>query len=330
MIRYFLIFLILFVIIHSDTNAQDSISPPDPNVPTKVFVSMILNNISDINAATQIMKTDVFFRVRWNDPRLAHKSGHRTIKNIDEIWDPWLTFSNRLNITKAFPEIVTVLNDGTVIYMQRVYGDFSQDFHLKDFPFDRQIFKIGMVAIGLSASEVEILPDSESESGISERFILPDWKILDWKYDNSSYSYLKTSPPLPSISFMFTAKRQGGFYILIYVIPLILIIMMSWMVFWLGPKLAAPQIAVATTSMLTLIAYRFVVSGNLPKISYMTRMDIFVLCSSILIFFTLINAVITTTLASRGDEKTALKIDFHCRWIFPLLYVIVCLVAFTP
>jgi hypothetical protein len=81
--------------------------------------------------------------------------------------------------------------------------------------------------------------------------------------------------------------------------------------------------------MLTLIAYRFVVSGSLPKISYMTRMDIFVLGSSILIFVTLLQSVITASLSSKGNETLAAKMDKQCRWVFPLLYIIVCLIAFV-
>ncbi|MEZ4690110.1 MAG: hypothetical protein R3A12_07965 [Ignavibacteria bacterium] len=52
-------------------------------------------------------------------------------------------------------------------------------------------------------------------------------------------------------------KRESGYYLLIFMIPLILIIMMSLMAFWLPSNLSASQITVGTTSMLTLIAYRF-------------------------------------------------------------------------
>ena len=53
----------------------------------------------------------------------------------------------------------------------------------------------------------------------------------------------------------FEAHRLLGFYIWKVMIPLVLIVFMSWTVFWIDPVHVAAQIGVATTSMLTFIAY---------------------------------------------------------------------------
>jgi hypothetical protein len=322
-----LTFLLILFTLTSEIRAQEGITPPDSAGVTKIYISLVVNNINDINSASEIMKADLFLTARWKDPRLAHKSKGRIVSKLENMWDPMLTISNRLNITKGFPDEVTILSDGTVVYMQRIFGDFSEDFQLKDFPFDTQKLFIRLTAIGFSASEVELLPDSTYPSGISDKFTLPDWKIVEWNFDNAPYTYLKDGPLMPALTFTFHAKRESGFYVLIFIIPLILIILMSWMVFWLDPKLLASQITVATTSMLTLITYRFVVSAHLPKISYMTTMDQIVLGSSVLIFFTLISAVVTSSLSSMGKEAFAKKIDLRLRWIFPVLYAIVIITA---
>jgi hypothetical protein len=49
------------------------------------------------------------------------------------------------------------------------------------------------------------------------------------------------------------------------ILPLILIVAMSWIVFWIDPEESGIQISVAITTMLTLIAYRFAVGADLPK-----------------------------------------------------------------
>ncbi|MEZ4823529.1 MAG: hypothetical protein R2942_14450 [Ignavibacteria bacterium] len=59
----------------------------------------------------------------------------------------------------------------------------------------------------------------------------------------------------------------------------------------------------------------------------MTRMDVFILGSSILIFLTLLESVLTSTLANKGQIELAQKIDTKCRWIFPVLYVMIALYA---
>ena len=59
--------------------------------------------------------------------------------------------------------------------------------------------------------------------------------------------------------FEFTASRNVQHYILKVILLLVLIVIMSWSVFWLDPIHSSSQINIAIASMLTLIAYRFAV-----------------------------------------------------------------------
>jgi hypothetical protein len=95
---------------------------------------------------------------------------------------------------------------------------------------------------------------------------------------------------------------------------------MSWIVFWLNPSEAGTQISVAITSMLTLIAYRFLLGSLLPPVSYMTQMDYFILGSTALVFTAFIESAITVRLAATQRETLATKIDAWCRWIFPISF----------
>ena len=61
--------------------------------------------------------------------------------------------------------------------------------------------------------------------------------------------------------------------------------------------------------MLTLIAYHFALSGFLPRISYLTRADSFLLWSLILVFTALMEATATAALVNFGKEALALKMD---------------------
>jgi Neurotransmitter-gated ion-channel transmembrane region len=95
---------------------------------------------------------------------------------------------------------------------------------------------------------------------------------------------------------------------------------MSWTVFWIDPVHSNAQISVAVTSMLTLIAYRFAVDSQLPRLPYMTRLDSFIFASTVLVFFSLIEVLITTILENRQQTARAKKIDRYCRIIFPALF----------
>jgi cadmium resistance protein CadD (predicted permease) len=87
-------------------------------------------------------------------------------------------------------------------------------------------------------------------------------------------------------------------------------------------------VTVAITSMLTLIAYRFAVGADVPKLPYLTLLDRFILASSILVFLCFVEVVVTTTLALRNRGDAAHAIDRRARWIFPSAFSLLATVIF--
>jgi cadmium resistance protein CadD (predicted permease) len=127
---------------------------------------------------------------------------------------------------------------------------------------------------------------------------------------------------LAAFTFEFSATRNAQHFVIKVMVPLLLIVMMSWAVFWIEPNDANTQMAVAVTAMLTLIAYRFAVDADVPKLPYLTRLDAFILMSSLLVFLSMIEVLVTTKFANRDRLGLAHTIDRRCRWIFPLIFAI--------
>jgi len=218
---------------------------------------------------------------------------------------------------------VEVDPDGTVIYRQRVWGQFSQKLGLKDFPFDQQVFTLRFVATGYSVKEVEFVRAPERLSGIAKTLSLADWKIVDWNV--RPQKVVGTT----GYVFTFTAERESNYFIIKIILPLLLVVAMSWVVFWIDPMQSGTQVSVAITAMLTLIAYRFAVGIELPKVSYLTRMDILIMGSTLIVFSSLIEVIITSALANQERLEQARRIDTWCRVLFPLIFFLVAVYAFV-
>src|SRR5205814_6558167 len=114
------------------------------------------------------------------------------------------------------------------------------------------------------------------------------------------------------------------------ILPLILIVMMSYAVFCLKKKTSNSQISIAVTSMLTLIAYRFAVDSQLPRLPYMTRLDALFLTSTLLVFFSLVEVLATTILDNNRQTERAKKLDRYCRVIFPAVFLLASIIIFMP
>jgi len=107
--------------------------------------------------------------------------------------------------------------------------------------------------------------------------------------------------------------------------PLTIIIFMSWAVFWIDPTQIAVQVGIATTAILTLIAFLFSLEARLPRISYLTSIDFFIFGSLTLVFLAFLQAILTCSLGFQGNVALARRIDRWSRWVFPLSFALVIL-----
>ncbi len=117
--------------------------------------------------------------------------------------------------------------------------------------------------------------------------------------------------------FEFVAKRYFSYFIWQAAMPLILIVMMSWVPLWVDPEKGELQFAIAGSAVLTLIAFRFTLASMLPPLPYLTRMDLVTISSTILVFGAFLQVVITSLLARGDGVRLARWIDRVCRVLFP-------------
>jgi hypothetical protein len=98
---------------------------------------------------------------------------------------------------------------------------------------------------------------------------------------------------------------------------------MSWVAFWVERDNVSVRIGVATSSIFTLIAYRFVLANLLPRLPYMTRLDYFTVGSTLLVFVALIVVVVTSCLVAhnKNDVKAA-RVDVSARVVFPATFIL--------
>jgi len=285
--------------------------------PVKVYVTIFIIDVDEINSASQNFDANVYIQYRWRDQRLAHKGSKSIVRPLDEIWNPLIQILNQQSIQQTFARRVEVFSDGRVVYRQRAWGTFSQPLQLRDFPFDEQTIRIDLVAAGYSPEDLSLTIDNGS--GIAPVLSIPDWSVLDWRTQSGVIETGPENTPVSTASLVVDLKRHPGFFIVKVLLPLVLIVLMSWTVFWINPQNAGPQISISVTAILTLIAFLFSMSSMLPRLPMLTRLDWFVMYSTFLVFFSLIEAVYTIRLANSGDLEKALLADRVARWIFPLL-----------
>lgn len=305
-----------------------AVPPSETGKPVEVRVSMVLIDLDEINSADQNFAANFYYELRWRDFRLAHDKPGPIIAPLSSVWHPDIQIVNQQKIFRTIAERVDIHPNGEVVYRQRVWGHFSQPLDLQEFPLDRQTFELQLASSRFTVEEVRLIEDPDLPSGIADKFSLADWDVLSWSTAAGTYAPFKDALPVPMLSLSLDVDRKINYYTMQFILPLIFIVAMSWIAFWVHPSESGTQFSVGVTSMLTLIAYRFAAAGQLPKISYMTRMDFFIFFATVLVFLTLIEVLVTASLTNSNRVTLAETMDRWSRILFPIAFVILSVIAF--
>jgi hypothetical protein len=299
--------------------------------PTVIKVGLFVIDIDEIDDVHQRFSVDMFVSARWKDPRLAlpeaEREGQVRFMSLDEIWTPRVLFINNRGLTSQLREGVKVDDLGNVTFQNRLSGELAADLEFLEFPFDKQRLPIHIVSYEYSTDEMLFSTDSVFLAQ-SEAFSIEGWDLRQLEPEIGVFELPSTGIELPRLTYTIEAERDSDYYVLTMLVPMSLIIFMAWTVFWIQPNIVPPRIAISTASIFSLIALGVSIRLGLPKVSYLTRADVFVLGCTLLVFIALGVAVLGSRWANSDRMELALKTNAIARWLYLLLFMVVTFAAF--
>jgi hypothetical protein len=318
-------------------NASDVISgkatPNSQNVlrlPTEVQAGLKLQQIVAIDPSNEIMTAVGTIKLAWKDPRLAFSPDEcncqvkeYTENNFNQFltetggdW-PDFTFFNQQGNRWALNRIVDVLPDGNVTYLERFSTNFQLNFDFAPYPFDTENFYIH--ADMLYPEDRYVMVPMEGFSEIDpehgeDEFILKD-------FDTSVSSVVSSSAyPTSRFTFHFSAPRYLMYYVFRIFVPILLIISVSYITFFL--KDYTKRIEVATGNLLLFIAFSWSLAEEYPRMGYLTFMDVIMAITFVINTLVVIYNVYLKWLEMHDQGKKADRIDQVADWVYPLGYAV--------
>jgi hypothetical protein len=299
---------------------------------TEVTMGVFLVDIDEIDDVSQRFNVDVFVNIAWQDPRLAlpaeEQAGQIRLFPMSSVWNPRGMIVNDRGLSPKLPLVVHVDALGNVVYRQRFYGELAVDLDLKDFPFDTQQLPIDVISYQYNPDEVRFSANSRIAADV-EAFSVEGWSFRLLEPNIGEYSVPAVGVVRPRITFALEVQRNAQYYLLTMFLPMSLIVFMGWTAFWIQPNVVPPRIAISTASIFSLIAFGFSIRLSLPRVSYVTRADIFVIGCTLLVFLALGAAVIGSRWASADKMEQAMRLNAVIRWAYVALFVVVAAAAVT-
>ena len=112
---------------------------------------------------------------------------------------------------------------------------------------------------------------------------------------------------------------SGGFWRVL--IPLTLLVLASWTVFWFEPTNLQPQISTSLAILLSFVTFNYAIDFSLPKVAYLTFIDRYILTSfAFVLSVTFAVAILHVVLRKMGVER-ATRLQSQARWAFPAAYL---------
>jgi len=291
-------------------------------VPAELGVYVVdVMSLDERNGTFQI-ELDIISR--WRDPERAFVGdgprllvGDAAIAELQGSWWPALTAINKVGNPSDGLIRLTTNPDGTMVVRARMLMELRALLDFREFPFDTQVLLVRVESLMRPSTNLS-LSSAEEFTGFDEHFDLPEWNVVGLTTEHSQVLRPREGATYDRLDFLLTIERRTGYYVWKIMLPMVIIVMLSWVVFWMSGEMLGRRAGISSTGMLTIIAYQFVVAGALPRFPYLTVMDRFTLISLVAIAATmLVNLV-----GSGMTDERRLRLDRSCRILFPCIYVL--------
>jgi hypothetical protein len=301
--------------------------------PVEVTVRFGLLDIDAIDDKAQRFNIDAYFEILWTDPRLALDPGDASVSGarsfaLNQIWTPGLTIVNDRGLSLMLPEIASVDDGGNVEIRQRLSGPLAVDLDLHDFPFDTQQLDINIVSYRYAPSELAFSHDTKFV-GNPGSFSADNWRFILEEPAFSRFQLSQDGEGRSMLTYSITAERNAKFHVLTLAVPMMLILFMAWAAHWLRPDIIPARISMSTATVFSLIALGVSVRLSLPQIDYLTRADLFVMHSTLLVMVSLGVTVVATRWVNQDRQDAAVRLTRITRWVFPVVFALIALFAIS-
>jgi hypothetical protein len=307
-------------------------SPTGGKTPVEVSVGLYITNFVSIDETRETFEVGGFLTGQWQDPRLAlagdHQQALRSFR-MEDLWVPAIEGANSIS-HKTNQYSLEADSKGIVTYRERFDAVYSNDFALRKFPFDTQVLRFEFQPFLSAVTQFSFAPQALRFTGISpeQHTELAAWHLQDLRYTTDKVAFDPYQPATREALFQLTATRRSGFYVWKIFLPLIMITLIPMVVFWIDVKEFDWILKIPMTMLLSMVAFQFTITRDLPRIGYITFLDSVFLASFIFCFLCIFEITLVFLLQKHGRRPLAVRLHAAGKWAYPVAYFgVICLLA---
>ncbi|KAM3924811.1 gamma-aminobutyric acid receptor subunit pi [Leptodactylus fuscus] len=226
--------------------------------PVEIAVTLEIASISSISEDNMDYTATIFLRQRWMDDRLIFEGDKSITLDSRLLQLLWVPDTYIVDSKKSFLHDVTVDNrlvrlyaNGTVLYAIRITTTVACNMDLTKYPMDKQTCKLQLESWGYNSKDLVYtwMRGNNSIRGMDSlqlaQYTVQKYytDVTSGKYETGTYSRLSLS---------FVLKRHLLYFILETYIPSTLLVVLSWISFWISKTSVPARTCFGVTTVLAM------------------------------------------------------------------------------
>ncbi|TKS87385.1 Gamma-aminobutyric acid receptor subunit rho-3 GABA(A) receptor subunit rho-3 GABA(C) receptor [Collichthys lucidus] len=252
-----------------------------------VGIDVQVESIDSISEVNMDFTMTLYLRHYWKDERLAFPSRNNQSRTFDsrlvkKIWVPDVFFvhSKRSFIHDTTMEniMLRVYPDGNILYSVRVTVTALCSMDFSSFPLDTQNCSLELESYAYNENDLMLYWKNGNDSLRTDEIVLSQFFIENFQA-SSWYNRLFIN---------FILRRHIFFFMLQTYFPTMLMVVLSWVSFWIDRRAVPARVSLGMTTVLTMSTIITGVSSSMPQVSYVKAVDIYLWTSFLFVFLSVI------------------------------------------
>ncbi|CAL8300545.1 unnamed protein product [Boreogadus saida] len=281
-----------------------------PAIPVGVDVQV--ESLDSISEVDMDFTMTLYLRHYWKDERLSFTSSTNKSMTFDgrlvkKIWVPDVFFvhSKRSFIHDTTTEniMLRVFPDGHVLYSLRVTVTAACNMDFSRFPLDSQTCSLELESYAYTDEDLMLYWKSGDESlSTDDRISLSQFLIQKF-HTTSRLAFYSSTGWYNRLYINFTLRRHIFFFLLQTYFPATLMVMLSWVSFWIDRRAVPARVSLGITTVLTMSTIITGVNASMPRVSYIKAVDIYLWVSFVFVFLSVLEYAAVNYLSTVQDRR---------------------------